>query len=80
MEMSGSFVSGQRLSKSLFKFSEIREFYLKVSQNYFITCFHILGKAIYFKNYLSHRLFLVIHGQSNHPIRSVKIAVLGYRQ
>ena len=47
---SGSFVSGERVSKSLFKVSE---FYFKVAANYFIRCFCI-DKP---QNYLIHPYF-----------------------
>lgn len=45
-ENSGSFVSGQGISKSLFKVKEkVRKLYLKVAADYFVRSF-VIDKAI----------------------------------
>ena len=71
-EKSGSFVSGQEVSKSLFEVSEkSRNFYVKVTVNYFILCF-CMDKVVLCL--FEPSLFLLIHGQNSHPAGSVKMA------
>lgn len=61
--MSGHFVSGQGISKSL----KSQEFFVKVVVNYFISCLHTCTD----KGSLP---LLIASGQNNHPAQSVKIA------
>lgn len=56
-ENSGSFVSGQGISKSLFKVKEkVRKLYLKVAADYFVRSF-VIDKAIWLKKLSEPSLF-----------------------
>jgi len=60
-EKSGSFVSGQGISKSLYK---VREFYLKVTANYFITSrYFCIETTTLYETLSKPSLFWLIHGQ-----------------
>lgn len=56
-EKSGIIVSGQGISKSLFKVKEkVRELYLKVAADYFVRSF-VIDKAIWLKKLSEPSLF-----------------------
>ena len=72
---SGRFVSSQGIAKHLFKVSEKSgNFILRLLQIILLDVF-VETRQFCFKMYSETSLFLLIHGQNNHPARSVKIAL-----